>query len=130
MIVVDSSALIAIVEQEHDAESFEDAILDADRVLLGAATKLETMIVAGARRGRSGIASAQALLDRMKIEIAPLTEELADVAVEAFLRFGRARHKAALNFGDCMAYAVAKSLDAPLLYKGNDFAKTDIRAAL
>lgn len=71
------------------------------------------------------------LIDTLRIEISAWTRQHADIAAEAFLRFGRGRgHAAKLNFGDCMAYALAKSLDAPLLFKGDDFALTDIRSAL
>ena len=84
----------------------------------------------GGRFGRPGLLVAQDLLDENGIETVDWTNSLADIATEAFMRFGKGRHKASLNFGDCMAYALAKSLDAPLLYKGDDFAKTDIESAL
>ena len=87
-------------------------------------------MVMGGRFGWDGIVELQSLIAANSIEVISWTEELADVAADAFLRFGKGRHSAKLNFGDCMAYALAKSLDAPLLYKGADFARTDIRSAL
>ncbi len=129
MIVVDTSVLVAILEREPDYGVSEIIIARESRAVLGAANKIELMMVAGGRRGRAGLAVAQAMLDRFQIEIAPLTEAQADAAVEAFLRFGKGKHPANLNFGDCMAYAVAKSLDVPLLFKGGDFGKTDLKVA-
>jgi ribonuclease VapC len=131
LIVVDSSPLIAILQKEDDAAQFRETIGHSERVILGAANKLEVMMVAGGRKGSEGLRAAQALLDEGEIEVVAFSEELADIATEAFLRYGKGRgHKAQLNFGDCMAYALARSLDAPLLYKGGDFALTDIRSAL
>lgn len=129
MIVVDTSVLVAILEREPDYGVSEIIIARAGRAVLGSANKIELMMVAGGRRGRPGLAVAQAMLDRFQIEIAPLTEAQADAAAEAFLRFGKGKHPANLNFGDCMAYAVAKSLDVPLLFKGGDFGKTDVKVA-
>lgn len=85
------------------------------------------MMVAGGRFGADGIGLAQDLIDSCSIEVADWTEALSDIATQAFLRFGKGRHSAGLNFGDCMAYALAKSLDVPLFYKGNDFAKAGVR---
>ena len=87
-------------------------------------------MVMGGRYGPDGIVELNLLIEANDIEVVSWTSELADAAAEAFLRFGKGRHPAKLNFGDCMAYALAKSLDAPLLYKGDDFARTDIRSAL
>lgn len=88
-------------------------------------------MVAVGRYGSVGLDKTKALIARSQITITPFTESLAELAAQAFLKFGKGcGHPAQLNFGDCMAYALAKSLDAPLLYKGDDFAKTDIRSAL
>lgn len=97
--------------------------------MIAAPTLFETMLVAISKKETVGIHHVNALLDQFGIQIVPFSVELAPIAAEAYRRFGKGRHKAALNFGDCMSYALAKSLDAPLLYKGNDFALTDIRAA-
>ncbi len=129
MIVVDTSALIAILRAEPDAEVFIDALQASPRCVMAAPTQFEMLMVALGRRSEEGQAAADALLVEYQIEIIGWTHAHADLAIEAFRKFGKGRHKAALNFGDCMAYALAKSLDAPLLYKGNDFALTDLRAA-
>ncbi|MCY7272069.1 MAG: type II toxin-antitoxin system VapC family toxin [Sphingomonas bacterium] len=94
---------------------------------MAAPTKFELFMVATGRRSDQGQKAADLLVVEYRIEIIDWTDALADLAIEAFRRFGKGRHKAALNFGDCMAYALAKSLDAPLLYKGNDFTLTDLR---
>jgi ribonuclease VapC len=131
LIVIDSSPLIAILKDENEGSNFWNIIASADQVMLGAANKLEVMMVAAGYYGPEGKQIAQELLDRGNIEVIPLSEELADIATEAFLQYGRGRnHPAKLNFGDCMAYALAKTLDSPLLFKGDDFSKTDIRSAL
>jgi ribonuclease VapC len=130
LIVIDSSPLIAILKDESDGPDFWHVIAETDQILLGAANKLEVMMVAAGYFGPEGTQIAQTLLDRSGIQVVSFTDELADLATEAFLKFGRGRHKAKLNFGDCMAYALAKSLGAPLLFKGDDFAKTDIKSAL
>ena len=130
MIVVDSSAIVSILARESDAGQFELALEGQSHVTILAANKLEVMMVYGGKYGEAGFTVAQDLLDRYAIKVLPLTEALADLAAQAFIRFGKGRHPAKLNFGDCMAYALAKSLDAPLLYKGGDFALTDVRSAL
>lgn len=130
MIVIDTSALVSILWQESDAELMLNAIHASPRRCMGAPTKFELNLVMGGWRKAAAMAEASQLLFALRIEIADWTNELADIAGQAFLRFGKGQHKAALNFGDCMAYALAKSLDAPLLYKGSDFSMTDIRSAL
>ena len=97
--------------------------------MMAAPTKVELLMVAIGRKRVEGRPAVIRLLDQYRIEIMEFTDPLADLAVEAFARFGKGRHEAGLNFGDCMAYALARSLDAPLLYKGGDFALTDIRSA-
>lgn len=129
MIVIDTSALIAILNSEPEAGAFAEALIVASRCLIAAPTKFELLMVAIGRRSDAGQQAASRLLAEYRVETIDWTEAHADLAIEAFRKYGKGRHKAALNFGDCMAYALAKSLDAPLLYKGNDFALTDIRAA-
>ena len=87
-------------------------------------------MVAVGRKDVPGRDMAEALLARFNIAVVPWTDDHAGIAADAFLRFGKGRHPANLNFGDCMAYALAKSLDAPLLFKGDDFSKTDVKSAL
>ncbi len=130
MIVIDSSPLIAIIKNEDDADTFRAAIRSADRVILGAPNKLEVMMVATGSYGIEGRDLIDQLVRDAEIEVADWADALVGLATDAFLRFGKGQHKAALNFGDCMAYALAKSLNAPLLFKGDDFSKTDIKSAL
>jgi ribonuclease VapC len=125
--VIDSSALLAIVLAEPDAQLFRDAILRADEMFIPASVLVEAGIVA---EQRNAAAQLDALVEGLKAEIAPLDRTLAELARQAFRQFGRGFHKAALNFGDCMSYATARYLQLPLLYKGNDFRKTNIPSAL
>jgi ribonuclease VapC len=115
---------------ESDATRYLSFIAESERIVIGAPNKFEASMVVGGRYGPDGITELQTLIDVNAIEVLSWTDELADAAAKAFLRFGKGRHAARLNFGDCMAYALAKSLDAPLLFKGDDFPKTDIRSAL
>jgi ribonuclease VapC len=126
--VIDTSALMAIQFGEPEAELFKQVM--RPRTLVGTPTLVEYHMVVNGRYGEAAGLEARAMVERLDLAPISFTEEMADMAIDAFLRFGRGRHPAKLNFGDCMAYAMAKSFDAPLLYKGDDFAKTDIRSAL
>jgi ribonuclease VapC len=127
MIVVDSSALVAILEEEPEAERFLQIIRDASRRLASAVTVYETGVVIGARRGHESAAEIMAFIDELGIEIVPFAEPYITGAMEAYSRYGKGIHpKARLNLGDCAAYVLAKSLNAPLLFKGSDFVETDI----
>ena len=128
MIVVDTSVLIAILQGEPEAEHFLEVLSGEPRCVLGAPTKFEALLVAAKRP--NGQADLNAFIDELGIKVIDWTDDHASIASEAFLRFGKRRHKANLNFGDCMSYALAKSLNAPLLFKGDDFALTDITSAL
>jgi ribonuclease VapC len=130
LIVVDTSALVAILLNEDGWMEYFTKIVEADRAIIGAPTKFEFLMVSKGRISESGIADADALISAHHINVVDWTAKFADVAGQAFVRFGKGQHKAALNFGDCMAYALAKSLDAPLLFKGNDFSQTDVKCAL
>jgi ribonuclease VapC len=124
--VLDTSALLALLFNETEADDIEIAI-DADPVrLLSAASYVETAIVVEARLGESGGREFDLLLHKARIEVVAVTSEQAEVARGAWRRFGRGRHKAALNFGDCFAYALSATAGEPLLFKGRDFAKTDV----
>ena len=130
MIVVDSSALVAILRREPEADDFLRAIVQSDGCLLSAIGLLETsMVLAGRTGGADSWAALDALVARAGIQIVAQDAGLAAAARDAFLRFGKGRHPAGLNLGDCAAYALAKERDLPLLYKGNDFAQTDLRIA-
>ena len=130
MIVVDSSALIAILRDEPERRRFIDAIVDHGTPRISAATYLEASMVMELRLGDRGGREVDGLIEDIGIEIVPFDRAQAMVARDAFRRYGKGRHGAALNFGDCFIYALAKTLGAPLLFKGNDFALTDIKRAL
>jgi ribonuclease VapC len=127
--VIDSSAFIAIHLGEPEQTAFIEAIT-ADRTrIASAASVLETSMVILARRGEQGLAEFRAFVSRAAIQTASFAPEQLDLAVDAFGRFGKGRHPAGLNFGDCFAYALAKATGEPLLFKGEDFAQTDIPRA-
>ncbi len=127
--IVDSSAILAILFEEPDAERFEDAIADAWPRRMSAVALLEAAMVVEGRGGAGAGDALDALLKRAKIKLEPVTQEHVDVARQAWRRFGKGNHPAALNFGDCFAYALAEVTGEPLLFKGEDFALTDIEAA-
>ena len=127
MIVVDSSALIAILEEEPEAGRFLSHIGEASRRLASAVTVYETGIVVGARRGWDSAAEILTVIERLGIEIIPFAEPYVSLALKAYGRYGKGVDaKARLNLGDCAAYALAKSMNAPLLFKGTDFTETDV----
>lgn len=128
MIVVDTSALYAIYDDEDDAAHMREVIIESRRTLVGSPTAFEFMLVAWKRFGDLGQGRARQLLGAQPLEIVAFTPELVAIATHALHQFGG--RPAQLNYGDCMAYALAKSLDAPLLYKGGDFANTDVRSAI
>lgn len=130
MIVVDSSALLAILEHEPDRHLMIQAIAGADRRLLSAVNYQETAQVVFSRRGAGGVTDLDELITLAGVEIIPHTAELARAALAAFQRFGKGISPVArLNFCDCAAYALARALGVPLLFKGQDFVQTDVRAA-
>ncbi|MBI3925636.1 MAG: type II toxin-antitoxin system VapC family toxin [Armatimonadetes bacterium] len=128
--VVDTSALVAILEQEQEARRFSEAIAAAENCLVSAATVVETGIVILARHGELGAAKVDRLLQEAQVEIIPVTEDHVRLAREGFSRFGKGRHPAGLNFGDCFSYALARATGLLLLFKGDDFSQTDVRPAL
>jgi len=128
--VVDTSALIAILEREEDAETIVSALEGGSLRLISAGTLLECTIVALARRGEAGVDLLREFVSAAGIETVSVTSDLAKIAYEGYVRYGKGRHAAGLNFGDCFAYALAKNTGESLLFKGNDFAKTDLVAAL
>ena len=127
--IVDTSAVLAVLYREPDAERFEKAIASTPSCRMSVANALEASIV---MEGRGGVAAGHALdlfLEEAMIELAPVTIEHMEAARRAWRRFGKGNHPAALNFGDCLAYALADAAGEPLLFKGEDFARTDIEAA-
>jgi ribonuclease VapC len=129
-LVVDTSALMAILLEEPDAIRYAQALHDADELRMSAPTWLEAAQVSTGRRGAKGYAEFSDLISRLRIDIVPCDEAMARRAFDAWLRFGKGRHPAALNFGDCFSYALAKLRNDPLLFKGDDFSKTDAISAL
>jgi ribonuclease VapC len=131
VIAVDASAIIAILRLEPEAADFTRRLGVEAAVCMSSVSLQEASMVLA---GRHADATAWKELDRiildLELEIVAHSSELARIAREAFLRFGKGRHPARLNCGDCASYALAKSLDIPLLFKGGDFAKTDIVPAL
>ena len=125
--VIDTSALIAILRREQEADSFIAAIQQAPVRLLSAVTKLEAYMVAAGSRERGGN-DLDDLLQELNVEVVAFSVDHANVASAAFLRFGKGRQRAGLNFGDCAAYALAVLEAEPLLFKGADFTKTDVEA--
>jgi ribonuclease VapC len=127
--IVDTSALIAILRDESDAKVFATAIADADRCRLSAANYLETAIVIDGSRSPIASRRLDDLLREAEIVIEPVTEQQAQIAREAYRDFGRGSgHPAGLNFGDCFAYALAKTFRESLLFKGDNFVHTGITA--
>jgi ribonuclease VapC len=131
MIVLDSSAVVAIVRDEPEAHVFSEVLGTASSLSMSAVNVFETRLVLS-RSGRAeDVAWFDTLLGSVGIAVVPFDAEMATAAFVAHSRYGRGRHsKAKLNLGDCAAYALAKSLDAPLLFKGVDFRHTDVTAAL
>jgi ribonuclease VapC len=126
---LDSSAIVAVVFAESGYLDLVDAILQADVVRVGAPTLVETGIVVSARRGAPAGRELDDLVRELGVTVVPFGEAERHAAVEAYGRFGRGRHEAALNFGDCLAYATAAVAGDTLLFVGDDFARTDIPAA-
>ena len=128
--ILDSSPLVAILAKEPDSETYVQAISRAPRCRISAGNFIELSMVIDGQFGAEVVRQCDALFRRIGIVIEPVTVEQAHLARQAFHDFGKGRHPAALNFGDCFAYALAKVTGEPLLFKGNDFKRTDIVSAL
>ena len=128
--ILDSSALVAILFKEPEAERLAAMIRDTDSTAIAAPTLLETAIVAEGRTLPGMAAKLDALMVAIRPEIVPFTAEHASLARDAWRRYGKGRHKAGLNLGDCFSYALAKERGQALLFKGDDFAATDIEPAI
>lgn len=126
MIVVDASALVAILQDEPDRRRLNEAIETAERPWLSAVTFVETAAVIDSRHGDGGAHDLDLLLARSGIEIRPVDVDQARIARAAYRRFRKGHHPAALNLGDCFSYALARISGRPLLCTGDDFAKTDV----
>jgi ribonuclease VapC len=127
--VIDTSAIVAIALNEPEAPDFEWRIADDPIRLISAATILETAMVIETRLGEAGGSELDLWLHKAGVEIVAVDANHADWARRAWRRFGKGRHPAGLNFGDCFAYALATLSQEPLLFKGDDFVKTGIQAA-
>ncbi|MGN6593448.1 MAG: type II toxin-antitoxin system VapC family toxin [Terriglobales bacterium] len=128
--IVDSSALVAIVLKEPETALFSRMILGAPTRRCSAVSWLEAMMVSEGRMGPSGSRDMRLALAALEMEIVAFDPSQAELAYSAWLRYGKGRHPAALNLGDCCAYAAARALREPLLFKGRDFALTDIEAVV
>ncbi|MBX6723923.1 MAG: type II toxin-antitoxin system VapC family toxin [Dactylosporangium sp.] len=128
--IVDSSAVIAILLREPGWESLLDHLAEASTAGIGAPTLVETGIVLGARLGIPGKSLLARFVQEAEMRVIPFTDLHWPVAVDAYLRFGKGRHPAALNFGDCLTYAVSQVAGEPLLCLGEDFARTDLPLVL
>lgn len=132
--IIDTSAIVAIVRDEPDQQVFMARLMRAhatnEPMRMSAATLVELMIVIDRFKDQRSSQILDLVLDELQLDIVPVDTALPALARSANRRFGKGNHPARLNFGDCFAYALASQLDEPLLYKGTDFARTDIRSAL
>lgn len=128
--VIDSSALVALLLGEPETNDYVAAIAAAANRSVSASSYLETAIVMMARSGPRAVIQLDHLLGELSIEVADFTREQAALAIAAHRRYGKGRHPAGLNFGDCFSYALAKLKDEPLLFKGRDFSQTDLISAM
>ena len=124
--VIDTSAIMAIIYAEPEELIFIELINESPDCLLSSPGYVEASIVLGTKHDQQGVENLNLLIAALSITIVPFTVEQAQLASAAFLRFGKGRHPAKLNMGDCFSYALAKSTNQPLLFKGNDFIHTDI----
>jgi ribonuclease VapC len=124
--VIDSSALIAILQDEPEGAALAALLETAPAPMIAAPTRVEASIVVLARKGESGLSMMNRYLSAAAVETITFDSRQAAIAVDAFRRFGRNRHRAGLNFGDCFAYALARATNEPLLFKGDDFVHTDV----
>lgn len=127
--IIDTSAMVAILYGKPEATAFTRLIYNSETSRISVANYLELSMVIEKQIGPEGTRQVDAFFRRAAIDIEPVTMEQGHLARQAFLDFGKGRHKAGLNFGDCFAYALAKDFAEPLLFKGNDFSETDIRSA-
>jgi ribonuclease VapC len=128
-VIVDSSAIIAILLKEPGYERLRDGLAGAEQASIGAPTVVESSMVLCARLGRAGKTLLARFLEEAEIEVLEFTADHWTVAADAFIHYGKGRHPAGLNFGDCMTYAVAKLAGEPLLCLGDDFPATDLELA-
>ena len=126
--IIDTSALLAIVFDEADGPELLRLVVEAPTCLMSSANALEAWIVADYHENPAKAPALDALIETLGIDIEPVTVQQARVARRAYYLYGKGRHPAGLNYGDCFAYALARAMHQPLLFKGNDFSQTDIEA--
>ncbi|MDP6875016.1 MAG: type II toxin-antitoxin system VapC family toxin [Alphaproteobacteria bacterium] len=128
--VIDTSAIIAILRDEPERRRFNEIIESVDACYFSTASLLETRIVLHSRKRDRVLLTLDGFMSEADIEIVDVSRDIAEIAFDAFRKYGKGQGKGArLNYGDCFSYALAKEMDLPLLFKGNDFSQTDIRAA-
>jgi ribonuclease VapC len=124
--VLDTSAVLAILQDEPERRKFNEAIEAAETRSLSTASFVECSMIVESRYGADGVRDLDLFIAKAQVSLAPVDEEQADLARRAFRKYGQGRHPAGLNFGDCLSYALSQALQEPLLFKGNDFSQTDV----
>jgi ribonuclease VapC len=124
--VLDTSAVLAILQNEPERRKFNEAIDAAETRSLSTASFVECSMIVESRYGADGVRDLDLLIAKAQISLVAVDEEQANLARRAFRKYGKGRHPASLNFGDCFSYALSKALQEPLLFKGNDFSQTDV----
>ena len=127
--VLDTSALLAILQNEPERRAINEAVEAADTRAMSVAAFVECSIILEARYGPDGVRDLDLYIAKAQVALVPVDAEQGHLARDAFRKYGKGRHRAGLNFGDCFSYALARSLAEPLLFKGDDFAQTDLVAA-
>jgi ribonuclease VapC len=125
--VLDTSAILAILQDEPERRRFNEAVEAAETRSLSTASFVECSMILESRYGADGVRDLDLFIAKAQVSLVPVDEEQADLARRAFRKYGKGRHPASLNFGDCFSYALARALDEPLLFKGNDFPQTDVK---
>jgi ribonuclease VapC len=124
--VLDTSAVLAILQDEPERRKFNEAIETAETRSLSTASFVECAMILESRYGEDGVRDLDLFIAKAQVSLVPVDEEQANLARRAFRKYGKGRHPAGLNFGDCFSYALSRALDEPLLFKGNDFPQTDV----
>ena len=124
--VLDTSAILAILQDEPERRKFNEAIEEAESRSLSTASFVECSMILESRYGADGIRDLDLFIAKAQVSLIPVDEEQADLARRAFRKYGKGRHPAGLNFGDCFSYALSQALNEALLFKGNDFSQTDV----
>jgi ribonuclease VapC len=124
--VLDTSAILAVLQDEPERRKFNEAIEAAETRSLSTASFVECSMIVESRYGSDGVRDLDLFIAKAQVSLVPVDEEQANLARHAFRKYGKGRHPAGLNFGDCFSYALAQALGEPLLFKGNDFSQTDV----